>query len=63
MCYDVSFAARFNSIVQRFPGIEVDPFLQGEGDFLLHVQAQAHRKYPVVVFSDAHYKLKPFEWA
>ena len=62
MCYDVSFAARFNSVIQRFPDVEVDPSLQRDEDFLLHVQAQAHRKYPVVIFDDARYKLRPFEW-
>lgn len=62
MCYDVSLATRLAPIVQRLPGVEVDPLLQRDDYLLPHVQAQAHRKYPVVVFDDARYKLKPFEW-
>lgn len=62
MCYDISFGARLDKIVQRFPGVLTDPSLQRDEDMLLHVQAQAHRKYPVVIFDDAQYKLKPFEW-
>ncbi|GAA4743195.1 SOS response-associated peptidase [Flavisolibacter ginsenosidimutans] len=62
MCYDISFAARFDKIIRDIPGIEVDPSLRRDEDMLLHVQAQAHRKYPVVIFENANYKLKPFEW-
>jgi putative SOS response-associated peptidase YedK len=62
MCYDISFATKLNTIVQRFPDIETGSEISEEFDRYLHVQAQAHRKYPVVIFEDAHYKLRPFEW-
>lgn len=62
MCYDISFAARLDKIAQDFPGIETDPSLKRDEDMLLHVQAQAHRRYPVIIFENANYQLKPFEW-
>lgn len=62
MCYDISFAARLDAVLQRFPGAEMDPALRRDEAMLLHVQAQAHRRYPVVIFDEAQYKLRPFEW-
>jgi putative SOS response-associated peptidase YedK len=62
MCYDISFSTTIESVTKYIPDLIVDPGLKGRYDMTPHVQAQAHRRYPVVIFEDANYKLKPFEW-
>lgn len=62
MCYDISFSTTIEMVTDYLPDLEVDPQLGIEYDMNLHVQAQAFRKYPVVFFDKAQYKLKPFEW-
>lgn len=62
MCYDLSFSTRYELVTDYVPDLIVDPQIRLDFDHTLHVQAQAHRKLPVLLFEDAHYKLKPFEW-
>jgi putative SOS response-associated peptidase YedK len=62
MCYDISFSTSYELVSQYFQGVLFDPQLEFDTDLLTHVQAQAHRKYPVVIFDDGHYKIKAFEW-
>jgi putative SOS response-associated peptidase YedK len=62
MCYDVSFSTRYELITDYIPDLVIDRQIQINFDHLPHVQAQAHRKFPVIIFEDAHYKLLPFEW-
>jgi putative SOS response-associated peptidase YedK len=62
MCYDVSFAAGVGMIRSSFEGIEIGPEVSFDDNLLLHVQAQAFRKYPVVIMGEKNYQLKMFEW-
>ncbi len=62
MCYDISFSTTIELVTQYIPGIVVDPQLGINYDLTVHLQAQAHRKYPVIIFDNAEYKLKAFEW-
>jgi len=62
MCYDISFSTRYELITRYVPDLIVDPQITIDYDMNLHLQAQAYRKYPVMIFEDGHYKLKPFEW-
>ena len=62
MCYDISFSTKVETITEYLSDLEVDPQARIDFDNYVHVQAQAHKKYPIVIFEDAHYKLKPFEW-
>ena len=61
MCYDISFKTSIKTIQDYFPGISIDPQLSFDFDNV-HALAQAFAKQPVVIFEDATYKLKPFEW-
>ena len=62
MCYDISFSTRYELITDYVPGLVVDPQVSMDFDMNLHVMAQAFKKYPVIIFEDGQYKLKPFEW-
>jgi putative SOS response-associated peptidase YedK len=62
MCYDISFSTTIEVISDYLPDIIIDPQLTFEYGVSEHVLAQAHQKYPVIVFEDANYKLKEFEW-
>lgn len=62
MCYDISFSTTIEIVTDYIPGIIIDPQIGMDYDMNLHAQAQAFRKYPVVIFEDGKYKLKLFEW-
>lgn len=62
MCYDISFSTTIETIADYIPGIIPDPQLQIAYDMNVHVQAQAYKKYPIVIMEDGKYKLKLFEW-
>lgn len=62
MCYDISFSSNIELIADYLPGIVIEPQLSIDFDTTIHVQAQAYRRYPVIIYDDAEYKLKPFEW-
>ncbi|HEX6334694.1 MAG TPA: SOS response-associated peptidase family protein [Flavisolibacter sp.] len=62
MCYDISFSTRYELITDYVPGLLPDPQLPIDFDLLLHVQAQAFRKYPVIIFDEGVYRLRAFEW-
>ena len=62
MCYDISFTTKIELIIDYLPGIITDPQISFNFENGIHVLAQAHEGYPVVVFEDGHYKLKLFEW-
>lgn len=61
MCYDISFKTSIKTIRDYFPGIQMDPQFQIDFD-KTHVIAQSFSKFPVLIFEDAVYKLKSFEW-
>jgi putative SOS response-associated peptidase YedK len=61
MCYDLSFKTSIKTIKDYFPSIEIEPQMQIDFD-RVHVLAQSFSKYPIVIFEDATYKLKQFEW-
>lgn len=61
MCYDISFKTSMKTLKDYFPDMVTD--LQLKIDFdKVHVLAQSFNKYPVIIFEDATYKLKSFEW-
>ena len=62
MCYDVSFSTKIESVLDYIPGLVVDPQIGMDYEMIVHSQAQAFRKYPIVIFEDGKYKLKLFEW-
>jgi putative SOS response-associated peptidase YedK len=62
MCYDLSLTIEEAEIAIALNGIVPDPDLNFDPQAMLHVQAQSHRKYPVVIFEEGHYKVKGFEW-
>lgn len=62
MCYDISFSSNIQLITDYLPDVVIDSQLSIDFDLFIHVMAQAYRKYPVIIFEDGTYKLKPFEW-
>ncbi|MGZ8543777.1 MAG: SOS response-associated peptidase [Flavisolibacter sp.] len=62
MCYDISFSTSIEMVTDYLPDLVLDPQLGLRYDMNLHVQAQAFRKYPVIINEDGQYKLKAFEW-
>ena len=62
MCYDISFATKYELITQYIPDLVVDPQIVFHYDMNLHAQAQAFRKYPVIILEDGVKKLVPMEW-
>jgi putative SOS response-associated peptidase YedK len=62
MCYDISFSSNIQLITDYLPDLVIDSQLPIDFDLTIHVMAQAYRKYPVILFEDDTYKLKPFEW-
>ena len=62
MCYDISFSTTIELVTDYLPDLVIDPQLGIHYDMNLHAQAQAFRKYPVIIFEDGMYKLKAFEW-
>jgi putative SOS response-associated peptidase YedK len=62
MCYDISFSTTIEMVTDYIPDLVVDPQLSLNYDMNLHAQAQAFRKYPIVILEDGVKKLKAFEW-
>ena len=62
MCYDISFSSNIEKITEYLPELVIEPQLSIDFDLTIHVQAQAYRKYPVILFDDGAHKLKLFEW-
>ncbi|RYE30055.1 MAG: DUF159 family protein, partial [Sphingobacteriales bacterium] len=62
MCYDISFSTTIELATDYLPGLVIDPQIGINYDMNLHAQAQAFRKYPVIIFEDGVYKMKAFEW-
>jgi putative SOS response-associated peptidase YedK len=62
MCYDISFKSNIQLITDYLPDLVVDPQLSIDFDTTIHVQAQAYRRYPIIIYEDGVYKLKTFEW-
>lgn len=62
MCYDISFSTTIEMVTDYIPGIVPDPQIGLNYDMNLHIQAQAFKKYPVIIYDDEQYKLKAFEW-
>ena len=62
MCYDISFTSNIQLITDYLPDLVIDTQLSIDFDTTIHVQAQAYRRYPIIIFDDGHYKLRTFEW-
>lgn len=62
MCYDLSFQAAQEQIAQHFHSLQIDTQLDNDVTTMIHVQAQSHRRYPVILQEDGQTKLKVFEW-
>src|SRR5688572_12231929 len=62
MCYDISFSTTIELITDYLPGIQIEPQIAIDFDTSIHVLAQEHKKYPVIILEDGNYKLKEFEW-
>lgn len=62
MCYDISFSTTIELVTDYLPDLVIDPQLSIQYDLNLHAQAQAFRKYPVILFEEGTYKMKAFEW-
>jgi putative SOS response-associated peptidase YedK len=62
MCYDISYSTRLESILDYLPELGLTDQLELDFESFVHVQAQAYRKYPVIIFENGEYKLKNFEW-
>lgn len=62
MCYDISYKITLDSIEEYFGEIEQDAQLDIDFETSIHVLAQSHRPYPIILFEDGKYKVKPFEW-
>ncbi len=62
MCYDISFSTTIEKITDYLPGLIPDPQINIDFDSHLHVQAQAYKKYPVIIADEGDLKLKLFEW-
>ena len=62
MCYDISFSTTIEMVTDYLPGIIPDPQIGLNYDMNLHIQAQAFKKYPVVIFDEGQFRLKAFEW-
>jgi len=62
MCYDISFSTTIGAVRNYIPDLIVDPQINNRYEMNAHVMAQAFQKYPILIFEEAHYKLKAFEW-
>ena len=63
MCYDIFYQITLETLEEYFGSIVFDdPQLEMDFDLTIHVIAQAHKKYPVVIFEDGVYKCKMFDW-
>ncbi len=62
MCYDISFSTTIELVTDYLPDLVIDPQIGINYDMNLHAQAQAFRKYPVIILEDGVYKMKAFEW-
>lgn len=62
MCYDISFSSSIELITAYLPALEVDPQIHIDYNSSIHVLAHAYRKYPIIIFENGSYRLKPFEW-
>ncbi len=62
MCYDISYKISLESIEDYFGQVELDAQMEIDFETSMHVLAQSHRKYPVLIYEDGQYKFRPFEW-
>lgn len=62
MCYDISFSTTIEMVTDYLPDLVVDPQIGIDYNMNLHVQAQAFRKYPVIIFEEGKYRMQAFEW-
>ncbi len=62
MCYDISFSTKIELITDYLPDLEIDPQIKLSFEPIIHTQAQAYQKFPVIIYEDGKYKLKYFEW-
>jgi putative SOS response-associated peptidase YedK len=62
MCYDISFSMNIEMITEYIPDLVKDPQIGIDYNMNVHAQAQAFKKYPIIIFEEGKYKLKPMEW-
>lgn len=62
MCYDISFTTTIEMVTDYIPGLIVDPQIGMDYEMTVHTQAQAFRKYPIILMQSGERHLRPFEW-
>lgn len=62
MCYDISFSTTIEMVTDYIPDLIVDPQIGIAYDMTVHAQAQAFRKYPIVIMRNGEKHLTPMEW-
>lgn len=62
MCYDISFNTKVELITDYLPELDIDPQISIGFEPIIHAQAQAFRKHPVIFEEDGKNKLRLFEW-
>ena len=59
---DGNLSTTIEMVTDYIPDLIVDPQIGINYDRNEHALAQAFRKYPVIIYEDGQYKMKPFEW-
>ena len=62
MCLDISFYSALQLIDDYFPNLTHDGEIVFDLDIGMHFMALGHSRYPVIVFENAQYRRKYFEW-
>jgi len=61
MCYDISFDSSVDIITSYFPHMKIESQVDMNFD-AVHLVAHAYPKYPIVIYEDGKYDLRPMEW-
>lgn len=62
MCYDISFHTNIKTIVDYFPGIQVDPEIGVKYEMVDHLQIREERDHPIILVQEDQLTLKPMRW-
>jgi putative SOS response-associated peptidase YedK len=62
MCYDISFSTTIEMVTDYIANLIVDPQIGMDYEMTVHAQAQAFRKYPIILMQSGERHLRPFEW-
>jgi putative SOS response-associated peptidase YedK len=61
MCYDISFDSSVDIITAYFPHMKIESQVNLNFE-AVHLVAHAYPKYPIVIYEDGKYDLRPMEW-